>query len=110
MPYLDWALIDFDGGYFERPNAFYWEDNPTDLKFLTRLSANTETSRVPVLMISGVSGTRTGVMLNGNSYVGGKLGENLCQTWNVILSGSACELLSWKRIIGSPYLSRCHRR
>jgi hypothetical protein len=91
-PYLDWALIDFEGGYFELPNVFYSEDNPADPKFLTRLSATPETSRVPVFMISGVSGTRKGVMLNGNSYVGGKFGENLCQTWNVILSGSGCEL------------------
>jgi hypothetical protein len=91
-PYLDWALINFEGGYFERPNMFYSEDNLTDPKFLTRLSATPETSGVPVFMISGVSGTRKGVMLNGNSYVGGNFGGNLCQTWNVILSGSACEL------------------
>jgi hypothetical protein len=91
-PYLDWALIDFDDGYFERPNAFYSEDDPVNPKFLTRLSAAPKTSGVPVFMISGVSGTRKGVMLNSNSYIGGKLGENLCQTWNVILSGSACEL------------------
>jgi hypothetical protein len=92
-PYLDWALINFEGEYFERPNVFYSEDNPTDPKFLTRLSATPETSGVPVFMISGVSGTRKGVMLNGNSYVGGKFGENLCQTWNVILSGAACEFV-----------------
>jgi hypothetical protein len=91
-PYLDWALINFDDGYFERPNLFYSEDNPADPKFLTRLSGTPETSGIPVFMISGVSGTRNGVMLNSNSYVGGNFGENLCRVWNVILSGSACEL------------------
>jgi hypothetical protein len=91
-PYLDWALIDFDDGYFERPNAFYSEDDPVNPKFLTRLSAAVEVSGVPVFMISGVSGTRKGLMINSHSYIGGKLGEGLCQTWNVILSGSAGEL------------------
>ena len=91
-PYLDWALIDFDDRYFERPNAFYSEDDPVNPKFLTRLSTAPEVSGVPVFMISGVSGTRKGVMLNSNSYIGGKLGEDLCQTWNVILSGSAGQL------------------
>ncbi|CAM6005192.1 unnamed protein product [Sphagnum balticum] len=52
-PYLDWALINFDDGYFERPNVFYSEDNPADPKFLTRLSATPETSGVLVFMISG---------------------------------------------------------
>jgi hypothetical protein len=85
-------LINFDDGYFERPNLFYSEDNPADPKFLTRLSGTPETSGIPVFMISGVSGTRNGVMLNSNSYVGGNFGENLCRVWNVILSGSACEL------------------
>jgi hypothetical protein len=91
-PYLDWALIDFDDGYFERPNAFYSEDDPLNPKFIMKLSAAPKTSETPVFMISGVSGTRKGVMRKCNSYIGGKLGENLCQTWNVILSGSAGEL------------------
>jgi hypothetical protein len=93
-PYLDWALLEFEGEYFERPNAFYLEDKPLDPKFLVRLSAPNapNTSEVPVFMISGVSGTRKGVMLNSNSYIGGKPGEKLCQAWNLILSGSAREL------------------
>ncbi|PQE32163.1 Ankyrin repeat domain-containing 52 protein [Rutstroemia sp. NJR-2017a WRK4] len=87
-PYLDWALIEFDDGYYERPNAFYSEDDPANPKFLRRLSAAPKTSEVNVFMISGVSGTRKGVMLNSNSYIGGKPSENLCQAWNVILSDS----------------------
>jgi hypothetical protein len=73
-PYPDRALLEFEGEYFERPNAFYSEDKPLDPKFLVRLSAPhpPNTSEVPVFMISGVSGTRTGVMLNSNSYIGGK--------------------------------------
>lgn len=94
--YLDWALINFDDGYFERPNAFYSEDDPVNPKFLTRLSAAPKASGVPVFMISGASGIRKGVMLNSNSYIGGKLGESLCQTWNVVLTGSACELQTFE--------------
>ena len=90
-PYLDWALIEFENGYFERPNAFYLEDDPLHPKFFTKLSASPETSRVRVFMVSGVSGTREGVMLNSYSYIGGTPGEKLCQAWNVILSDSARE-------------------
>jgi hypothetical protein len=91
-PYLDWALIEFGDGYFERPNAFYSEDDPVHAKFFTRLSPAPKTSRVPVFMISGVSGTRKGVMLSSFSYIGGKSGEDLCQAWNLILSDSARKL------------------
>jgi hypothetical protein len=91
-PYLDWALIEFDDGYFERPNAFYSEDDLVHPKFFARLSEAPKASEVHVFMISGVSGTRKGVMLNSYSYIGGKPGEELCQVWNVILSDSARKL------------------
>ncbi|KAF7923939.1 hypothetical protein EAE99_006600 [Botrytis elliptica] len=87
---LDWALIEFDNGYYERPNAFYSKDDPANPKFFRTLSAIPKTSDVNVFMISGVSGTRKGVMLNNKSYIGGKPNEDLCQAWNVILSDSDC--------------------
>ncbi|TGO45378.1 hypothetical protein BCON_0398g00030 [Botryotinia convoluta] len=87
--YLDWALIEFDDGYYERPNAFFSEDDPAKPKFFGILSAAPKTSEVKVFMISSVSGTRKGVMLNNNSYIGGKPSEDLCQAWNVILSDSS---------------------
>jgi hypothetical protein len=34
-PYLDWALLEFESEYFERPNAFYSEDIPVDSKLNT---------------------------------------------------------------------------
>ncbi|KAF7950116.1 hypothetical protein EAE96_007414 [Botrytis aclada] len=40
-------------------------------------------------MISGVSGTRKGVMFTTNSYIGGKPSQDLCRAWNVILSDSS---------------------
>ncbi|KAF7892002.1 hypothetical protein EAF00_008304 [Botryotinia globosa] len=88
--YLDWALIEFDDGYYQRPNAFFSEDDPTNPKFFGILAAAPKTSDVKVFMISGVSGTRKGVMLNSSSYIGGKPNEDLCQAWNVILSDSSC--------------------
>ncbi|TGO67332.1 hypothetical protein BOTNAR_0044g00130 [Botryotinia narcissicola] len=72
--YLDWALIEFDDGYYERPNAFFSEDDPTNPKFFGILAAAPKTSDVKVFMISGVSGTRKGVMLNRSSYIGGEPG------------------------------------
>lgn len=90
--YLDWALIEFDDGYYERPNAFFSEDDPTNPKFFGILAAAPKTSHVEVFMISGVTGTRKGVMLNSSSYIGGKPSEDLCQAWNVILADSSREL------------------
>ncbi|TGO34217.1 hypothetical protein BHYA_0207g00150 [Botrytis hyacinthi] len=86
--YLDWALIEFDDGYYERPNAFFSENDFANPKFFGMLSAAPKTGEVKVFMISGVSGTRKGVMLTSNSYIGGKPSEDLCQAWNVILSDS----------------------
>lgn len=91
-PYLDWALIEFDDGYYERPNAFYPEDDLANPKFLEIVSIAPKTGQINVFMISGMSGTRKGVMLNSNSYIGGKPGENLCRAWNVILSDSGRKL------------------
>lgn len=82
-PFLDWALIEFDGGYFQRPNAFFSDDDPVNPKFLTGVSEPALTSGVPIYMISGVSGTKKGVILGTYSYIGGKLGEDLCQVYNV---------------------------
>ncbi|KAM0143172.1 hypothetical protein ACHAP3_001303 [Botrytis cinerea] len=87
--YLDWALIEFDDGYYERPNALFSQDDPAKPKFLETLSAAPKTSEVKIFMISGVSGTRKGVLLSSSSYIGGKPSENLCQAWNVILSDSS---------------------
>ncbi|TGO15811.1 hypothetical protein BTUL_0035g00140 [Botrytis tulipae] len=89
MAYLDWALIEFDDGYYERPNAFFSEDDLANPKFFGILSAAPKTSEVKVFMISGVSGTKKGVMLAGISYIGGKPSEDLCQAWNLILSDSS---------------------
>ncbi|KAK6602332.1 hypothetical protein H4I95_07434 [Botrytis cinerea] len=87
--YLDWALIEFDDGYYERPNALFSQDDPAKPKFLETLSAAPKTSEVKIFMISGVSGTRKGVLLSSSSYIGGKPSEDLCQAWNVILSDSS---------------------
>ncbi|KAH6665176.1 hypothetical protein B0J14DRAFT_492604, partial [Halenospora varia] len=88
--YLDWALIEFDGGYFERPNAICLEDDE-DLKFHGGLSTTPKMELMPVLMIFGVSGIRKGVILASNAYIGNKHGASLCQAWNVILSDSVSE-------------------
>ena len=97
MPYLDWALIEFDEGFFERPNAFYSEDDPGNPKFITTIAKAPETTGIAVFMISGVSGIQKGVILNCNSYIGGRRGENLCQTWNVILENSTREFHNPRR-------------
>jgi hypothetical protein len=89
--YLDWALIEFDDGYFKKPNVFFSDDDPNNPNFPTQLSSDPKVDGTPVFMISGVSGTRKGVLFDFNSYIGGKQGENLCPAWNMVLSDSTCE-------------------
>jgi hypothetical protein len=90
-PYLDWALIDFDNRSSERPNAFYSEENPEHPIFFTNVASLDQVNDVAVLMISGASGTRKGVLLHGHSYLGGKPGQSLSRVWNVLLSDSKGE-------------------
>jgi hypothetical protein len=87
-PYLDWALIDFHDGYFKRPNAFFSTDDPEHPNFFAKISSTPELNGFQVFMISGVSGIRKGVLGQGNSYIGSKPGQKLCEAWDVILSDS----------------------
>jgi hypothetical protein len=86
-PYLDWALIEFDDGYFKRPNAFYSKDGRKHLKFFNRASPppSPNDNEIQVFMISGPGKTRKGVLVNSGAYIGGDPGQILCKAWNVIL-------------------------
>jgi hypothetical protein len=92
-PYLDWALINFDAGNFERPNMVISQNDSSCDEFLSRIAPLPPKGAVSVFMISGVSGKQRGTMLSTSSYIGGNPGESLCQTWNVVLSGSASKFL-----------------
>lgn len=86
--YRDWALIDFEDAECGRLNAFYTQDAPEKPKLLSKFSSTPVLASRPIYMISGASGTREGVLLQGNSYIGGTLGQDLCRALNVILSDS----------------------
>ncbi|CZR66334.1 uncharacterized protein PAC_16235 [Phialocephala subalpina] len=81
-PYLDWALIQFHDRIFERPNAFSPEDDPEQLRFITGV-ADRETEHVNVIMISGVSGIRKGIILPGCSFIGNTPGHDMSEAWVV---------------------------
>jgi hypothetical protein len=87
-PYLDWALIDFEDPDLRRVNAFYTQDAPEQPNFLSEICSTPVLKSRPIYMISGVSGTRDGVLVPGHSYMGGSPGQDLCRALNVILSDS----------------------
>jgi len=90
--YLDWALVDLYGGYKDRPNAFYLENDLEHPKFFSGISGTPKFDETPeIYMISASSGIRTGILLPGIALIGGEPGEDLCQAWNVILSDSRGE-------------------
>lgn len=96
-PYLDWALIRFDHGYYKRPNAFYFQDDSspqflaTDYHFVYQPGIGKAYEEV--FMVSGATGTRAGILLPGYSYIGGDAGQDLCKVWSMELSddiGNLC--------------------
>jgi hypothetical protein len=87
-PFLDWALIEFHDGAFERPNAFSTGGDTEEYKFLSEIAESPPLEHTPILMISGSTGTRNGVLLPGVSYIGGDPGQDFCEALVVDLSGS----------------------
>ena len=78
-PYLDWALIDFADQCYARPNALHSNDDSRPPKFLAGIAEGPEESPVPVVMISGATGIRRGLLLPGTSYLAGDPGQDMCQ-------------------------------
>jgi hypothetical protein len=99
-PFLDWALIEFDDGYFKRPNAVHSEDGLKYLKLLTKTSSLPclNDNGIQVLMISGASKIRNGVLLNGDAYIGSEPGQDLCKAWNVSLYDAIGTLKTYLKI------------
>lgn len=101
-PYLDWALILFDLGYYRRPNVFYFENDPTPQyihESTSHYSGYTDARTFEeVFMVSGTTGTRTGILLPGYSYIGSGPGRNLCKVWSLKLSDD----------IGNNFHFHCH--
>ncbi|KAH8807305.1 hypothetical protein F5884DRAFT_340186 [Xylogone sp. PMI_703] len=78
-PYLDWALIEFADKNYERLNALHSQDNSQPTKLIAAIAETPSNSHVQVIMISGATGFRKGILLPGVSYIGGEPGQKLCE-------------------------------
>ena len=88
-PYLDWALAELSGDSEERMRMmdrnWIYPDASLSPILLQEIATQPRFHGVPVYMISGVHGIRSGRLLSGFSYVGSQPGQNLCPTWTMIL-------------------------
>ena len=84
-PYLDWSLVELPLRYASRLNVFYPNGEGCSPRYLTTCSNTPRYHGVPVYMISGASGLRSGLLLGNYSYIDAKAGQAHCKVWTVIL-------------------------
>ena len=84
-PDLDWSLVKLPVQYASRPNAFYPNGEGYPPRYLTTCANTPRYHGVPMYMISGASGLRSGLLLGNYSYIGAKAGQGHCKAWTVIL-------------------------
>jgi hypothetical protein len=85
-PYLDWAclrLVDYEMAPRQRLNLLL---RPGKLPGLLKdVATKPRTHAVPVFMISGILGVRSGRLIDSPSCLGSPKGQDLCETWTIIL-------------------------
>ncbi|CAH0044263.1 unnamed protein product [Clonostachys solani] len=85
-PYLDWAclrLVDYQLTPRQRSNVLLRRGKPPGL--LEDVATKPRIHAVPVFMISGILGVRSGRLIELPSYLGSSKGQDLCETWAIIL-------------------------
>ncbi|ORY09859.1 hypothetical protein BCR34DRAFT_589058 [Clohesyomyces aquaticus] len=89
-PYLDYALLQLSPSVLQtlQPNACRL--NHTDgLSFpLQTVATEPRYHAVPVYMLSGAHGVRTGRLLGSYAYLGSNPGQEPCKVWTLILDGA----------------------
>ncbi|CAH0018329.1 unnamed protein product [Clonostachys rhizophaga] len=86
--YLDWAclrLVDYQMVPRQRCNFLFRPGKPPGL--LEDFATKPRTHAVPVFMISGILGVRSGRLIDSPSYLGSSASkeQELCETWTIIL-------------------------
>ncbi|KAK7213151.1 hypothetical protein V2G26_020329 [Clonostachys chloroleuca] len=85
-PYLDWAclrLVNYQMAPRQRCNFLLRPGKPPSL--LEDVASKPRTHAVPVFMVSGILGVRSGRLIDSPSYLGPPKGQDLCETWTIIL-------------------------
>ncbi|CAM1510525.1 Fc.00g008600.m01.CDS01 [Cosmosporella sp. VM-42] len=88
-PYGDWALVELSSASIasRRQNMIFTGVGSKPM-LLQSVAKAPRFHGVPVYIVSGVNGIRTGSLLTGFSYLGGKHGHESCSTWTVILDSA----------------------
>ncbi|KAF2420306.1 hypothetical protein EJ08DRAFT_598488 [Tothia fuscella] len=87
QPYQDYALVDLRDRNSSRLNKFLPPGEAHQPVKLEDVATSLRSHRVPVYMISGVSGLTSGILNAGFSYIGSRPGSELCRVWNLKLDG-----------------------
>jgi hypothetical protein len=88
-PFLDCALLEMEAAMLgiRSPNLLYLHGPNRPPITLSTIAALPRFHGVPVYMLSGNSGIRTGRLLSGDAYLGSKPGQDMCLAWTMILDG-----------------------
>lgn len=89
-PYLDYALLQLNRGVLQtlQPNMCRLDGADSATFPLQSVATEPRFHAVPVYMLSGAHGIRTGRLLGSYAYLGSNLGQDPCKVWTMILDGS----------------------
>uniref|UniRef100_A0A0B7JYC2 Uncharacterized protein n=1 Tax=Bionectria ochroleuca TaxID=29856 RepID=A0A0B7JYC2_BIOOC len=85
-PYLDWAclrLVNYQMAPRQQCNLLLRRGKPPGL--LKEVAIKPSTHAVPVFMISGILGVRSGRLMESPNFLGSPKAQDLCETWAIIL-------------------------
>uniref|UniRef100_A0A8H7N4M5 Uncharacterized protein n=1 Tax=Bionectria ochroleuca TaxID=29856 RepID=A0A8H7N4M5_BIOOC len=85
-PYLDWAclrLVNYQMAPRQQCNLLLRRGKPPGL--LKEVAIKPSTHAVPVFMISGILGVRSGRLMESPNFLGSPKAQDLCETWTIIL-------------------------
>lgn len=89
-PYLDYALLQLSPNVLQnlQPNACRPNDTDGAPFLLRTVATEPRYHAVPVYMLSGAHGVRTGRLLGSYAYLGSNPGQEPCKVWTLILDGA----------------------
>ncbi len=90
--YLDWALIEPDAARFGivSHNQISLTPNSSPIR-LQGIATELHHQETAVYMISGVNGVRSGILLQGVSYIGSQRNQALCPVWMMVPTSGIIE-------------------
>lgn len=89
-PYLDYALLQLSPSVLQalQPNVYRLSETD-DVSFSIQIVATEPRYHaVPVYMLSGTQGIRSGRLLGSYAYIGSNPGQESCKVWTLIFDGA----------------------